>query len=53
MMPRTYYSVNIYRAGYNSSGIRYTAVTTYGMALRADTLVGMRELIRHYERNAR
>lgn len=42
---RTYYGHHIYPAGLNSSGIRYWSLVN-GRSLRADTLAGMRELIR-------
>lgn len=41
----TYYGVNIWPSDRNSSGIRWTA-TIDGVRLRADTLAGMKELIR-------
>jgi hypothetical protein len=42
---RTYRGIHIHPAGRNSSGIRWWALTPKRM-LRADTLAGMRELIR-------
>jgi hypothetical protein len=42
----TYRGVNVYPAGSNVSGIRWTAYST--RALRADSKAGMRELIRAY-----
>lgn len=42
----TYYGVNIYPADPNSSGIRWYAYCGSGMALKADTKEGMRQLIR-------
>lgn len=45
---RTYYGHNIYReTRHNSMGLRWWAIVN-GRNLRADTLAGMRELIRHY-----
>jgi len=45
---RTYYGHHIYReTTYNSAGLRWWAMVN-GRTLRADTLAGMRELIRHY-----
>ena len=41
-----YRNVTIYPASRNSSGIRWTAMTGDGITLRADTLEGMRQLIR-------
>ncbi len=43
---KTYMGINIHPAGSNSSGIRWTALTAAG-TLRADTLDGIRELIRN------
>lgn len=45
MNARTYRGINISAAGSNSSGIRWHAFGPGGQ-LRADTLAGMRELIR-------
>lgn len=46
---RTYYGVNIHpETAPNSAGIRYWARTGRGLMLRAQTLAGMRELIRAY-----
>jgi hypothetical protein len=42
---KTYFGILIARAGFNSSGIRWTALTDDG-TLKADTLAGLRELIR-------
>lgn len=50
--PREYRGVMIHPAGLNSSGIRWTARYD-GRALRADTLAGMRELIREYSAERR
>lgn len=44
----TYFEVDIYPAGRNSSGIRWCAYAGLGHTLRADTKAGMRELIRFY-----
>ena len=44
-MHSTYYGVNIWHAGRNTSGIRYNA-TVSCRNLRADTLEGIRRLIR-------
>lgn len=44
MSARTYMGVNLYRAGPNSSGIRWTAYACGN--LRADTLAGLKSLIR-------
>lgn len=47
-MVRTYYGVNIYPETVpNPAGIRWWA-RVGNQCLRADTLEGMRELIRHY-----
>lgn len=46
---RNYFGVNIYRAGTNSSGIRWVATTDNGDNLKADTLAGIKELIKHYK----
>lgn len=43
-MHSTYKGVNIWPADRNGSGIRWTA-TVQGRNLRADTLVGIRQLI--------
>lgn len=43
----TYKGTNIYPADRNSSGIRWTARDGSGIALRADSKAGMRELINH------
>lgn len=45
-MHSTYMGINIWHAARNSSGIRYVA-TAKGRNLRADTLSGIRELIKH------
>lgn len=42
---RTYYGAVIHRAGPNTSGIRWHAYAN-GRSLRADTLAGIRQLIR-------
>lgn len=42
---REYYGCNIYRATANSAGLRYEAYAG-GRFVRADTLAGIRELIR-------
>tara|TARA_R110000868_G_scaffold188768_3_gene431546 strand:+ start:9030 stop:9182 length:153 start_codon:yes stop_codon:yes gene_type:complete len=44
--PRRYMGVNIYRASLNSSGIRWYASTGSGWVLKADTLDGIKALIR-------
>lgn len=44
----TYRGVNVYPAGPNSSGIRWTANSDLGHTLRSDTKEGMRELIREH-----
>lgn len=44
-MHSSYFGVNIWHAGRNASGIRYNA-TVNGRNLRADTLAGIRHLIR-------
>lgn len=44
---RTYYGAHIHRASPNGSGIRWETYAG-GRFLRADTLSGIRELIRHY-----
>ena len=49
---RTYYGITIEPAGCNSSGIRWTALTEHGY-LRADTLNGIKELIRREVKGAR
>lgn len=41
----TYYGCDITRAGWNAAGIRWHAFTGNGQ-VRADTLAGIRELIR-------
>lgn len=41
---RTYKGVNLWPAGQNDSGIRWTA-TVNGKNLRADTLAGIKELV--------
>ncbi len=47
---RQYYGCAIMPADYNSSGIRYTCLC-FDVRLRADTLDGMKRLIRdHYPR---
>lgn len=46
MTVRTYYGVLIHPAGRNSTGIRWWSIVN-GRTLRADTLGGIRELIRH------
>lgn len=46
-MDRTYRGIIISRAGLNGSGIRWIALSPAGGFLRADTLEGMRGLIRH------
>ena len=43
---RLYKGIIIERAGINSTGIRWTCLTPYGV-LRADTLAGMKVLITH------
>lgn len=43
---RRYMGVNIYRAGLNSSGIRWNASTGSGLVLKADTLDGIKTLIK-------
>lgn len=43
---RRYMGVNIYRASLNSSGIRWNASTGSGLVLKADTLDGIRKLIK-------
>ena len=43
---RIYRGVLIERAPLNSSGVRWVAFAGLGVALRADTLAGTRELIR-------
>ncbi len=42
---RQYKGVNIHPAGRNASGIRWNALTDQGI-LRADTLAGLKQLIR-------
>ena len=44
----TYYGVDVFPAGRNSSGIRWQARAGLGFGLHADTKAGMRELIRFY-----
>jgi hypothetical protein len=48
MNARTYRGVEIERAGLNGSGIRWVAFIPGHGFLRADTLDGVRELIREY-----
>ena len=43
---RTYYGFTIEPAGVNSSGIRWIAYCGYGRTLKADTLAGIKRLIR-------
>jgi len=43
---RQYMGVTIERAGMNASGIRWTASMGTGRVLKADTLAGIKELIR-------
>lgn len=47
MKPRIYRGVWIWPADRNSSGIRWTANAGIGITLKADTLAGIKELIRH------
>lgn len=51
MKARVYLGVHIERAGINSSGIRWTALTSTGF-VRADTLAGIRMLIRKAQKDA-
>jgi len=44
--PRAYRGVNIYPASGGSSGIRWSASTGSGLVLKADTLDGIKALIR-------
>ena len=44
--PRTYFGISIWPLRGNSSGLRWQA-TVNGANLRADTLQGIKELIRH------
>ena len=41
-----YYGHVIYRAGLNSSGIRWYTTSLHGYYLKADTLKGIKELIK-------
>lgn len=45
---KTYLGINIYPASPNSSGIRWYARTGAGLTLKADTLAGIKELIREH-----
>lgn len=47
---KTYFGVNIYPADMNSSGIRWVA-TYEGEKLRADTLSGIKSLIKNRVKN--
>ena len=47
MKVRTYMGVFIERADINSSGIRWTAFVQGAGTLKADTLQGIKQLIKH------
>lgn len=49
MNARTYRGITIWPASRNASGIRWTANMGVGLTLKADTLAGMRELIRTHK----
>lgn len=48
---RTYYGQLIDRCGPNSSGMRWCCILDSGRLLKADTLDGLKGLIRHYRTN--
>lgn len=43
---KTYFGVTIWKAGVNSSGMRWSAINPNGGMFRADTLAGIKELIK-------
>jgi hypothetical protein len=51
-MTRTYYGTHIYRTSPNSMGLRWEAYVN-GRFWRADTLAGIKSVIRHHHPNPR